>query len=69
MQMLDIDKVKSADQARELAIDWQHWVSEQNQPGEEPTLYMSDMAEWQGYFETLAKKFNLTEEFQENAII
>lgn len=53
---------KTADEARQLAIDWQNWQSEQS-------LYMSEVADWQAFFEALAKKFNLTDEFKENAII
>jgi len=38
------------------------WVSEQS-------LSYSEIAEFSGFFETLGKKFNLTEEFKENGII
>jgi hypothetical protein len=57
------------DEARQYAIDWQDWVSEQNKIGEEPTLYTSDLVEWSGIFEELGKRFDLTEEFIENGII
>lgn len=50
------------DEARQQAIDWQNWASEQS-------LSYGELAEYQSYFATLANKFNLTEEFQENGII
>lgn len=37
-------------------------VSEQN-------LSYGELADWRGYFETLAEKFDLTEEFSENGVI
>lgn len=69
MKIPDISTIKTEDQARELAIDWQGWAAEQNQIGEEPTLYTSDLVDWQNFFEKLAKKFNLTDEFKENGIL
>lgn len=62
MKIVAIPSIKSAEQARDMAIDWQAWASEQS-------LSYSELAEWQGFFETLAKKFNLTDEFKENGII
>lgn len=53
---------KTADEAREQAIDWQVWQSEQS-------MSYGECAAWQDYFTTLAKKFDLTEEFRENLII
>lgn len=49
-------------QARQIAIDWQIWVSEQS-------LGYGELAEAQAYFKRLAKKFDLTEEFKENGIL
>lgn len=69
MKIVAISTIKSEDEARQMAIDWQTWASEQNQIGEEPTLYMSDMADWAAFFTELAAKFNLTEEFKEEGII
>lgn len=60
--MKAISTFKTEDEARQFAIDWQIWQSEQS-------LYMSEVVEWQNYFEKLAKKFNLTDEFKENGII
>lgn len=54
--------IKTKEEARQYAIDWQHWASEQN-------LSYDDLHEWQGIFVELAEKFKLTEEFQENGII
>lgn len=61
--------IRTQSEARQLAIDWQNWASEQNKPGKEPTLYMSDLVEWAGIFTRIAKKFHLVREFKENAII
>lgn len=69
MNLKPIAEVKTADEARDIAIDWQQWASEQNEIGKEPTLYTSDLVEYCEYFTTLAKKFDLTEEFKENGII
>lgn len=54
--------IKTEDEARELAIDWQGWNSEQS-------LSYRELNEWQNFFEILAKDFNLTDEFRENGII
>jgi hypothetical protein len=64
-----ISTITTADQARDLAIEWQQWAGEQNQIGDKPTLSMSDFADWSDFFSKLGKKFNLTEEFSENGII
>lgn len=55
-------KVTTAEEARQQAIDWQNWQSEQS-------LSYSELSDWQAHFETLAKKFKLTNEFKENGII
>lgn len=57
-----LSEVTSADQAEELAKDWQIWAGENS-------LSYGELAEYQSYFETLAAKFDLTEVFQENGII
>lgn len=54
--------VKTKEEARDQAINWQQWVSEQD-------LSYGELSEWQAYFEELAYKFNLTVEFKENCII
>lgn len=65
----EIKQITTQAEARQYAIDWQNWVSEQNQIGKEKTLYQSDMNDWHAVFTELATRFNLTEEFQENGII
>jgi hypothetical protein len=62
MKIPAITTIKSEDQARQTAIDWQQWASEQS-------LSYSELADWSGFFRTLARKFNLTDEFKENGII
>ncbi|MFA5240426.1 MAG: hypothetical protein WC476_12070 [Phycisphaerae bacterium] len=57
-----IVKIKTPEEARQLAIDWQQWQSKRS-------MSMKEAAEWAGYFRTLAKKFNLVREFKENGII
>lgn len=62
MQKKAIEDVETAEEAQQLAIDWQQWAGEQS-------LSYGELSEWQGFFETLAKKFDLTDEFKENGII
>lgn len=54
--------INTKDEARQYAIEWQNWASEQN-------LSYGEIAEWQGYFGELADKFDLADEFRENGII
>lgn len=62
MKMKAITTIKTEDEARQLAIDWQEWQSEQS-------LSWQDLINWETYFEAVGKKFNLTDEFKENGII
>jgi hypothetical protein len=55
-------EIKTAGEARQLAIDWQTWQADQN-------LSYGELTEYQNFFQVLADKYDLTEEFQENAII
>lgn len=48
--------------AREKAIEWQHDFENHN-------YSWLELAQWQQYFEKLAKRYGLTEEFTENGII
>lgn len=57
-----IASIQTIDEARQIAMEWQQWI------GEQSPSYI-ELADWQGYFEALAKKFNLTDEFKENGII
>lgn len=54
--------IKTKEEARQYAIDWQNWAAEQN-------LSWSEVIEWENIFYILGKKFNLTKEFKENGII
>ena len=62
MEIKAIPEIKTKGEAEEIAIKFQNWVSENN-------LSYGELMEYSGYFETLAKKFGLTEEFKENGII
>ena len=62
MNMKLIEDIKTKEEARQAAIDYQNWASRKS-------LSYRELSEWTGYFEALAKKFDLTEEFMENAII
>ena len=55
-------KTMTKEDARQEAIDWQYWASEQS-------LSYGELAEYADYFGKLARKFGLTEEFRENGII
>jgi hypothetical protein len=59
---MDKRTISTAEEARQYAIDWQNWASDQN-------LSYGELAEWQAYFSELADKFDLVEEFKENGII
>lgn len=57
-----IASIKTKEEARELAVDWQNWQSQKS-------MSWQEVSEWGAYFEEVAKKFGLTKEFQENGII
>lgn len=62
---MDIEKVRNAqsqEEAREYAIEWQHWASE-------CSLSINELIQWHDVFITLAGKFGLEDEFKENGII
>lgn len=54
--------IQTAEEARQYAVDWQQWVSEQH-------LSLGELVEWQNIFVELAERFGLREEFEENGII
>ena len=54
--------VKTKEDARQRAIDWQSWQSTQS-------LSYAELVDWNTYFENLADKFGLLEEFKENGIL
>lgn len=62
MTLKNISEVESEDEARQIAIDWQTSMQD-----ESPSY--GELAEDQLYFELLAKRFDLVEEFKENGII
>ena len=62
MELKAIPEIKTEEEARQTAIDFQSWASRES-------LSYQEVSNFNGYFETLAKKFNLTEEFKENGII
>lgn len=62
MKIKAITAIKSKDEARQQAIDWQTWAIEQS-------LSYGELAEWQGYFRTLGNKYGLLREFEENGIL
>ncbi len=62
MKLKFITEIKTEEEARQEAVNYQNWASKES-------LSYGELNEYTGYFETLAKKFNLTEEFKENGII
>lgn len=58
----DFEDPKNKEEARDLTIDFQNWVSEKS-------LSYEELVENQDYFENMARKFNLVREFRENGII
>lgn len=62
MKMRTINTIKSKEEARQIAIDYQTWANKRS-------MTYTDISQWQGYFETLARKFNLVKEFKENGIV
>jgi len=50
------------EEARQEAIEWQNGFSQSSH-------YMSELVEAANYFARLAKRYGLTKEFRENAII
>ena len=53
---------KNKGDARQIAVDFQSWSSEQN-------LSYGELFKYQTYFRIIGEKFGLTEEFKENGII
>jgi hypothetical protein len=62
MELPNIKTIKAKADARQLAVDWQDWASEQS-------LSYGELSDWQTLFEALGKRFNLTDEFRENGVI
>lgn len=62
MKIKKLEDIKTQDEARQYAVEWQSWAGDQN-------LSYSDLLDWSLIFMDLGKNFNLTEEFKENGII
>lgn len=58
----DISTIKTKEQARQTAIDWQNWIPKHSQS-------YAEMINFYVYFQHLATKFNLFREFKENGIL
>ena len=54
--------IKTKEQARQYGIDYQNWASNQD-------LSYGELIHFQNKLSTIAEKFDLVEEFQENGII
>lgn len=59
---MNITQPMNRDEAREQAIDWQAWQSEES-------LSYGELLAWQEHFESVARDYDLTEEFKENGIL
>jgi hypothetical protein len=57
-----LSAIKTADQARQIAIYWQHWQADER-------LTLGELSDWNEYFTEVAHKFGLVEEFEENGVI
>jgi len=55
-------EIQTRDEARQYAIEWQQWASEQG-------LSYGELAEWRAILAELAERFDLTDGFRENGII
>jgi hypothetical protein len=55
-------EITTQEEARQYAIDWQQWASENK-------MFTSELIEWQQIFEDLALNFDLLEEFKEEGIL
>ena len=62
MDIRDIKAIATPEDARQYAIDYQVWASEQS-------LSYGELEGWCARFRELADRFHLTEEFEENGII
>ena len=62
MKLPELSEVTTKEQARQIAIDWQH--EQRNR-----AMSWQDVLDQGAYFEKLAERFDLTEEFKENGII
>lgn len=54
--------VRSKDEARQYAIDWQMWASE-------APLYLTELVDWYDEFTKIGKRWGLLREFREEGIL
>ena len=59
---MEMTNIKTKEEARDKAIAFQSWQSNQS-------LSYGDLINWSSYFDNLARRFDLTDEFSENGII
>lgn len=59
---MKMTNIKTKEEARSKAVDFQSWQSNQS-------LNYEDLTNWGTYFNNLASKFGLKDEFSENGII
>lgn len=59
---MEMTNIKTKEKARSKAVDFQSWQSNQS-------LSYEDLTNWGTYFNNLANKFGLVDEFSENGII
>ena len=59
---MQMTMLKSQEEARQKAVDWQQWQAEQN-------LSSKELYDWEIYFSLYAIQYDLIEEFKENCII
>lgn len=62
MNKLKVYCASTRDEAREYAIEWQQWLSEQS-------LSYGELAEWYEIFKKLGYKYGLSDEFKKNGVI
>ena len=63
MKIEQVKEIKTLEEARMFAIDWQSWISKRNRS-------YFELAEWSEVFMQLVDRFpELKEEFEENGII
>jgi len=60
--MIKLKDIHNVNDARNYAIDWQNWASNQS-------LSYGELFGFQNIFRKLGKRFGLTHEFKENGII
>jgi hypothetical protein len=59
---IEPESITTKERARQVAVEWQHWASEQS-------LSTSELIMYQTILCALARKFHLIREFKENGII